>query len=324
MSSPPPDDFSPIWPTSSTTLPIVLTPLRDRPEDIPALVETLTRDLLHATAARAGHLQPCGARATAAVSLVRQHRRARGGAQRAPSRSISRASSRPSNWCSWQKMLRARWWRGRAHRRSGLPARPSDSLAGLDLEVVLGELAHELRNPMVTIKTFAQHLDSVLADPEVRARFSALTADAIDRMDGLLETLARFLPLPGSGAAADRRAGDLRSCARRARRRAGAHGTSRSSGTAWASDPSMATKRKCMFALAQSVPRARLRSRAAHTDQDPRCRPGVVEMRVRTETSIAARLAAWVEPRSQWMRGGDSAVGVGARRGAAGAQWRRR
>ncbi len=75
------------------------------------------------------------------------------------------------------------------------PAAPSPAL-----EVLLGELAHELRNPMVTIKTFAQHLDSVLDDPEVRARFATLAGDAINRMDALLETLldfARFrAPIP--------------------------------------------------------------------------------------------------------------------------------
>jgi DNA-binding NtrC family response regulator len=60
------------------------------------------------------------------------------------------------------------------------------------LEVLLGELAHELRNPMVTIKTFAQHLDSVLADPDVRARFSTLTSEAVGRMDALLERLLEF------------------------------------------------------------------------------------------------------------------------------------
>jgi len=60
------------------------------------------------------------------------------------------------------------------------------------LEIVLGELAHELRNPMVTIKTYAQHLDSVLADPEMRARFASLTDEAITRMDALLETLLDF------------------------------------------------------------------------------------------------------------------------------------
>jgi polar amino acid transport system substrate-binding protein len=66
--------------------------------------------------------------------------------------------------------------------------------------MLLGELAHELRNPMVTVKTFAQHLDSVVADPETRARFGALTGEAISRMDALLERLldfARFgTPIP--------------------------------------------------------------------------------------------------------------------------------
>jgi signal transduction histidine kinase len=74
------------------------------------------------------------------------------------------------------------------------PAAAADGFASGDdrtvataptLEVLLGELAHELRNPMVTIKTFAQHLDSVLDDPEVRARFAALTGEAITRMDTL-------------------------------------------------------------------------------------------------------------------------------------------
>ncbi len=60
------------------------------------------------------------------------------------------------------------------------------------LEVLVGELAHELRNPMVTIKTFAQHLDALLTDPDARARFAALTTEAIGRMDGLLETLLDF------------------------------------------------------------------------------------------------------------------------------------
>ncbi len=63
---------------------------------------------------------------------------------------------------------------------------------GPSLEVLLGELAHELRNPMVTIKTFAQHLDSVLDDAEVRTRFASLTGEAIARMDTLLETLLDF------------------------------------------------------------------------------------------------------------------------------------
>jgi hypothetical protein len=76
------------------------------------------------------------------------------------------------------------------------PARSVDAAPAVGgtpaLEVLVGELAHELRNPMVTIKTFAQHLDSVLADPEARARFATLAGEAITRMDTLLETLLDF------------------------------------------------------------------------------------------------------------------------------------
>jgi signal transduction histidine kinase len=64
-----------------------------------------------------------------------------------------------------------------------------------DLEYLLAELAHELRNPLVTIKTFAGHLPALLEDAELRARFSTLTDDAIARMDGLLENLLAFARL---------------------------------------------------------------------------------------------------------------------------------
>jgi signal transduction histidine kinase len=63
------------------------------------------------------------------------------------------------------------------------------------LELILTELAHELKNPMVTIKTFAQHLPTLLEDSELRARFAALTDDAIIRMDGLLENVLDFARL---------------------------------------------------------------------------------------------------------------------------------
>lgn len=72
------------------------------------------------------------------------------------------------------------------------PAPSSTAPTAPRLEVLLGELAHELRNPMATIKTFAQHLDSVLDDPDVRARFATLTSDAVTRMDTQLERLLAF------------------------------------------------------------------------------------------------------------------------------------
>src|SRR5207249_480100 len=66
---------------------------------------------------------------------------------------------------------------------------------GAALEYLLAELAHELRNPLVTIKTFADHLPALLEDAELRARFATLTSEAIERMDGLLENVLAFARL---------------------------------------------------------------------------------------------------------------------------------
>ena len=64
-----------------------------------------------------------------------------------------------------------------------------------DLEFVLAELAHELRNPMVTIKTFARHLPQMLEDAELRERFARLSDEAIGRMDALLENVLDYARL---------------------------------------------------------------------------------------------------------------------------------
>jgi len=66
---------------------------------------------------------------------------------------------------------------------------------GAELEFLLAELAHELRNPLVTIKTFAQHLPALLEDAELRQRFAGLAEEAIERMDGLLENALQFARL---------------------------------------------------------------------------------------------------------------------------------
>jgi hypothetical protein len=73
------------------------------------------------------------------------------------------------------------------------PAPPSyQSVQPREIESIIAELAHELKNPMVTIKTFAENLDALLKDASLRAKFVALTCEAIDRMDGFLEELLRF------------------------------------------------------------------------------------------------------------------------------------
>ncbi|HEV7732960.1 MAG TPA: histidine kinase dimerization/phospho-acceptor domain-containing protein [Candidatus Binatia bacterium] len=63
------------------------------------------------------------------------------------------------------------------------------------LEFLLAEMAHELKNPLVTIKTFADHLPALLDDAELRERFATLSDDAITRMDGLLDNVLDFARL---------------------------------------------------------------------------------------------------------------------------------
>ncbi len=78
----------------------------------------------------------------------------------------------------------------------------------VELSVVIHELAHELKNPMVTIKTFAQLLGDRYQDESFRARFQEIVGDDIERMDDLLEVMIEFAdfarPKPGSVALGDK------------------------------------------------------------------------------------------------------------------------
>ena len=60
------------------------------------------------------------------------------------------------------------------------------------VDLVINELAHEFKNPMVTIKTVAQHLERLLADEAGREQVARLTGEAVDRMDRALENLLQF------------------------------------------------------------------------------------------------------------------------------------
>lgn len=64
---------------------------------------------------------------------------------------------------------------------------PSDSI-----ELVIQELAHEFRNPMVTIKTLTQRLERLLEDKASRDQVTRMTGEAVDRMDKVLENLLQF------------------------------------------------------------------------------------------------------------------------------------
>jgi signal transduction histidine kinase len=74
-----------------------------------------------------------------------------------------------------------------ARSRLTMQARQSEQLATIGL---LGaSLAHEIRNPLVSIKTFAHLLPTRFDDPEFRRRFNLLIPAEVDRIDSLTQQL---------------------------------------------------------------------------------------------------------------------------------------
>ncbi len=66
-------------------------------------------------------------------------------------------------------------------------------LATSGLSSLIHELAHELKNPLVTIKTFAQYCERKLVEDDAdAASFAQLTNRAVDDLDRVLENLLAF------------------------------------------------------------------------------------------------------------------------------------
>jgi DNA-binding NtrC family response regulator len=291
--------FSPELAYVASALPIVLAPLRDRPDDVPALAETITQDLRARLRLEAVTYRP------AALERLRHYLWFGNVAELEAVLTRTLTLHRPSVVEAEQLVfLPEAAAEAVAERTTAAPAvgRPTvaplgstEALAGLDLEVVLGELAHELRNPMVTIKTVAQHLDGVLADPEARARFSVLMAEAVGRMDGLLETLldfARFrAPLAQSvdvEKVLDRVLAEHAEDLGRRHVRVERNGSGVGIVRADEAQVSFALRSLCRGLVPDLVPHTALVVHGAA--------PGVLEVRVQTDPSVAARLTAWVEP----------------------------
>lgn len=92
---------------------------------------------------------------------------------------------------------------GAAVQRLQVPAAAANALArlsALDAEVcrldrlavlgdLLAEVAHEIRNPLVSVKTFLHLLPEHLEDPEFQGEFRSVVLDELQRMERMLDTL---------------------------------------------------------------------------------------------------------------------------------------
>ncbi|MCC6764223.1 MAG: hypothetical protein IT293_06130 [Deltaproteobacteria bacterium] len=280
-----------------SAVPIVLTPLRDRADDLPSLVEAISRRLAPRLGLDAVEYRP------AALERLRHYLWFGNVAELEAVLTRTLVLHRPRVVEPEQLVFlpeeTARAW---AHpvtsplASAAVAASPAVGVGGMDLEVVLGELAHELRNPMVTIKTVAQHFDGIVADPEARQRFSGLMVDAVGRMDGIVETLLEFArfraPTAGPtdvGALLDRALDEQRDVL--AERHVAVERNGAGPG------PVTADEAQVQFAL-RSLCRGLLPSLVAHSTLAVHGREdGALELCVRAEPSVAARLSAWVAPR---------------------------
>ncbi len=74
-----------------------------------------------------------------------------------------------------------------ARSRLSMQARQSEQLATIGL--IGASLAHEIRNPLVSIKTFSHLLPTRFDDPDFRRRFSLLIPAEVERIDNLTQQL---------------------------------------------------------------------------------------------------------------------------------------
>jgi hypothetical protein len=75
--------------------------------------------------------------------------------------------------------------------RSPEPPAPPSRADG-DLKRLVGAVAHEVRNPLTAIRSFAQLLPERYQDPEFRSRFSALVGQGVERIERVVEHLDRL------------------------------------------------------------------------------------------------------------------------------------
>jgi DNA-binding NtrC family response regulator len=76
--------------------------------------------------------------------------------------------------------------------REPAPAPPAEGRSDPALRRLLGALAHEVRNPLVAIRTFADLLPERFGDEEFRTRFAATVAGDVSRIERVVAKLSRL------------------------------------------------------------------------------------------------------------------------------------
>ena len=76
-------------------------------------------------------------------------------------------------------------------------SRAPDAIAGTSesIQPLVAAIAHEMRNPLSTIRTFAELLPSQYDDPEFRSRFTELVGQDAQRIDAVIQRLTEFAAL---------------------------------------------------------------------------------------------------------------------------------
>jgi signal transduction histidine kinase len=80
-------------------------------------------------------------------------------------------------------------------RADSAPSTAARPLTAEPLDLIINELAHEFKNPLVTLKTFAHHLRRTPTPGEDDAQVARLTGEAVEQIDQTLENLLEFTRL---------------------------------------------------------------------------------------------------------------------------------
>jgi DNA-binding NtrC family response regulator len=177
--------FSPDLYYRLTTFSIRLPALRERPDDLPALAELLAAEIAAALGRR-----PVTFSEEAQTRLRRYLWFGNLSELEAVlARSIALAPG---------SVINAADLRFEARQTPSPTAAAADAHDGLvrqSLDLIINELAHEFKNPLVTLKTFAHHLRRASPKGGEEAQVARLTGEAVEQIDQTLENLLEFTRL---------------------------------------------------------------------------------------------------------------------------------